>query len=84
MIKLGQEGKDKITGFQGIISVKAEYLYGCNQYGLTPKVDENGKIGDTQFFDEGRIEIVGNGILPEEVQVEKNGGVNRDAPRGMR
>lgn len=84
MIILGKEAKDKITGFQGIVTVRAEYLYGCDQYGLTPKTTEDGKIGSTEFFDEGRIEVVGNGILPEEVRVEKKGGINRDCPRGVR
>jgi hypothetical protein len=81
MITLGKEGKDKITGFQGIITARVEYLYGCNQYGLAPKVGEDGTVKGTEFFDEGRIEVVGNGILPEEVQVEKRGGNNRDMPR---
>jgi hypothetical protein len=82
MIKMGQEGRDKITGFQGIITSHVEFLYGCDQYGLSPKVSEDGTIKSAEFFDEGRIEIVGRGILPEEVQVEKKGGINRDAPRG--
>jgi hypothetical protein len=81
MIKLGQEGRDKITGFQGIITAQVEYLYGCNQYGLAPRVGEDGVVKNTEFFDEGRIEVVGKGILPEEVQVEKRGGMNRDMPR---
>lgn len=84
MITLGKEGKDKITGFQGIITAKVEYLYGCNQYGLTPKVGEDGATKGTEFFDEGRIEVIGTGILPEEVQVDKKGGINRDMPRSMR
>jgi hypothetical protein len=84
MIALGKEGKDKITGFQGIITAKVEYLYGCTQYGLTPRVGEDGATKESQFFDEGRIEVVGNGILPEEVQGEKKGGINRDMPRGIR
>lgn len=82
MITLGKEAKDKITGFQGIITAKVEYLFGCNQYGLTPKVKEDGTTKDTQYFDEGRIEVIGNGILPEEVQVDKKGGINRDMPKG--
>lgn len=84
MIQLGKEGKDKITGFQGIITARVEYLYGCAQYGLSPKVGEDGAVKDTSFFDEGRIAIVGPGIAPEEVQVEKKGGINRDMPRGVR
>lgn len=78
---LGQEAMDKVTGFKGIILGRIEYLFGCNQYGLVPKVNKEGKIGDTNWFDEGRIEIIGKGILPKEVKVEKNGGINRDCPR---
>ncbi len=80
MIKLGQKAKDKITGFEGIITGHVEYLYGCDQYGLTPEV-KDGKLGETNYFDKGRIEIIGRGVLPEEVQVEKNGGINRDCPK---
>jgi len=80
MIKLGQKAKDKVTGFTGVIVSRITYLFGCDQYGLAPEVID-GKLNDTLYFDEGRIEILGRGILPEEVQVEKNGGVNRDCPR---
>jgi hypothetical protein len=80
MIKLGQKAKDKITGFEGIITGKIQYLFGCDQYGLAPEA-KDGKINDTQWFDEGRIEITGQGVLPEEVTVEKPGGLNRDCPR---
>jgi len=83
MLILGKEGKDKVTGFTGILTAKVEYLYGCNQYCLSPKA-KDGEIKDGQFFDEGRIEIIGNGIIPEEVQTEKPGGVNRDCPKGVR
>lgn len=79
MDKLGKEAKDKITGFEGIITAKVIYLYGCNQYGISPKAVD-GKILDTNFFDEGRIEIIGSGVAPEEVKVEKNGGLNIDCP----
>ena len=80
MKNLGKEAKDKITGFEGIIIGKINYLFGCAQYGIAPK-SKDGKVKDTNWFDEGRVEIIGNGIAPEEVKVEKNGGVNRDCPR---
>lgn len=35
-IQLGNEARDKITGFTGIVTSRAEYLTGCTQYGLTP------------------------------------------------
>ena len=80
MFTLGQKAKDKVTGFEGIITARATYLFGCDQYGLTPPAVD-GKCPESMFFDEGRIEIIGRGILPEEVQVEKNGGVQRDCPK---
>jgi hypothetical protein len=62
MKKLGRIGKDKITGFQGIITAKCFYLYGCAQYYLIPSVDKEGKRRDGEWFDEGRIEIIDKGI----------------------
>lgn len=50
MITLGKEGKDKITGFQGIITGRVEYLYGCNQYCLVPKA-KDGEIKSGEWFD---------------------------------
>ncbi len=29
MINFGKRAKDKITGFEGIITGKADYMYGC-------------------------------------------------------
>lgn len=81
MIELGQKGKDKITGFEGIITGRASYLYGCDQYSIVPAIDKDGKTGETHWFDEGRIEITGPGVTAASVQVEKPGGPNRDAPR---
>lgn len=76
----GQEVKDKVTGFKGIITYRIEFLYGCNQYGLTPQVDADGKTRESEQFDEGRIQVLSSGINPREVQAPKRGGVNRDAP----
>ena len=83
MKNLGKKGKDKITGFEGIIISKIEYLFGCAQYGLAPQVYDVAlnKRGETEYFDEGRIEIIDAGVNPKSVKVKKNGGVNRDAPR---
>ena len=81
MIELGKKAKDKITGFKGTIIGRIQYLTGCDQYGLCPAIKEDGTIATTEWFDEGRIEIIGEGITPKEVQTEKKGGPNRDAPR---
>ena len=83
MKNFGKIGKDKITGFTGIIIGKADYLFGCAQYALAPQNwdKEKGSRPVTEWFDEGRIEITGDGIAPSDVQVEKPGAeYNSDAP----
>ncbi|MDI6781413.1 MAG: hypothetical protein QME49_04825 [bacterium] len=86
-IKLGMKGRDKVTGFEGIITGVADYLYGCKQIVLTP-VANDGKMSDNHWFDIGRIEVIGQGIAPEAVMADKPGGPNRDEPNdkvnGMR
>lgn len=75
MIKLGQKAKDKITDFEGILTARHQYITGCDQYSLSPQgVDEKNQLKETYSFDEGRIEILGTGINPEEIKTEKPGG----------
>lgn len=81
---LGKLGRDKITGFEGIIIGVAYYLFGCAQYGLAPQTfnKESGKRADTEWFDEGRIEIIAEGIIAQEVSVEEPGAdFNKDSPK---
>jgi hypothetical protein len=73
MDKLGKKAKDKITGFEGIITSKHIYLFGCQQYAIQPPADKDGKSQSAGYFDEGRIEILGEGFTPEEVAGEKPG-----------
>jgi len=81
-LQLGATGQDIITGFEGVLIGKAEYLTGCTQYALSPKVDKDGKIQAAEWFDEGRIRIVGDVVIaPVEVAGPKPGGPNRDSPR---
>ncbi len=80
--KLGMEGRDKITGFEGILIGKIEYFTGCNQFGLLPKCDKDGKVQPSEWFDESRIEIIGMGVsLTRVADSENPGGPNRDCPR---
>ena len=48
---------------------------------IVPAVNSDGKIGETHWFDEGRILIIGEGIKASDVQVEIPGGPNRDCPK---
>lgn len=79
MIELGQEGKDKITGFTGIITSRHQYITGCDQYTLSPPMDADGKLGENYSFDEGRIEIIGEGINKKAVAGPAPGGPQHPA-----
>lgn len=79
MIKLGLKAKDKVTGFEGILVARAQYLTGCDQYGIAP-LAQNGEVKNSHYFDEGRIVIIGEGITANEVESKKPGGPNRDCP----
>lgn len=82
LIPLGTEVKDKVSSFQGKVLMVIENLHNCNQYYVEPPVDKDGKPRDGQFFDEGRLTVVGKGIAPEEVAAPKRGSVfSRDLPK---
>jgi len=78
--KFGMKAKDMVTGFEGTITAKCEYIYGCTQYLITPKTDKEGKKRDGEWFDEGRIVLLGKGIEPEKVRGKKNGCEFREHP----
>jgi len=52
----GDQVKDKITGFSGIITGRGDYLTGCNQYAIQPPAKEDGTLPDAHWFDEDRVE----------------------------
>ena len=55
MFELGTKVTDEITGFMGIITARVEYINGCRQYGVVPRVDKDGKSQDVEYFDEERL-----------------------------
>jgi hypothetical protein len=58
IFELGSEVKDKITGFQGILICRSEWLTGCNVYGIRSQELKDGKPMDTVHFDEDSIELL--------------------------
>lgn len=71
MIELGYEVKDKITGFKGTVTGRAQYVTGCDQYLVTPK-SKGVTFADSSWIDEGRL-IIGKQLLkPEDVQLKES------------
>jgi hypothetical protein len=54
--QLGKTYKDKITKFSGVATGHVRYISGCNQVLLAPPVDSEGKLRDSQWFDEQRLD----------------------------
>ena len=61
---LGLKGKDKITGFKGVIDSVCFDLYGCIQVSLKPPMNKEGIIPDGYWVDVTRVEISGKRIVP--------------------
>jgi len=82
MIKLGTKVKDIITGFEGIVTSKVEYLNGCIQYGVKPKMKTkgDGKMPEANYIDEGQLEVIGKRVVVKPSSNKNPGGVMSDMP----
>lgn len=80
-IKLGQEVRDRVTGFKGIVTVKLEFINGCRRVEVQPKVDKKGEMLDSATFDEPNLEVIGDGILPKEEKASTHGDPDFKAKR---
>lgn len=71
-ITLGWEYQDKVTGFSGIASAKAQHLTGCDRVGLQPREFDAkaGKTADWAWFDIAMLEFVSKGIMEEDVTAD--------------
>lgn len=74
MVKLGDEVKDKVSGFTGIIVSQHDYLNGCTRFTVQPKVDKDGKLPDTATFDLPQLEVVNVDAAVNEPKEGRTGG----------
>jgi len=56
MIQLGHTYRDKITGFSGVATGFVQYISGCNQALIQPRVSDDGSMRDSQWFDQQRLD----------------------------
>ena len=55
---LGETVKDTITGFEGVVTRRTQWLNNCNTYGVQPRKLMEGKIQEPGNFDEPQLENV--------------------------
>ena len=67
-IKLGDKAKDKISGFDGLCTGTAEWLYACTKVMLTPQKLNKKTEGpaDSHWFDEPQTELIKPKVIKED------------------
>lgn len=79
---LGDEVKDAISGFQGIVTARIDYITGCARYIVQPQtLGKEGEPHKSSTFDENTLELVqagkvqiGNARKAQAEPGEKKGG----------
>lgn len=57
-VGLGDQVKDRITGFSGVVIARTEWLNSCNRITVQPKELKDGKPVEAQVFDEYDLKVV--------------------------
>lgn len=58
-IQLGDKCKDLVTGYEGVVVARTEWLNGCIRVTLQcDKLDKDGKPQDTYTFDEPQLVVL--------------------------
>lgn len=74
--ELGTKLRDRVSGFTGVAVSVTSYLGQCDRYALQPEIDKDGKLPQTEFFDENQLEVVDkrNVIRPTALASGRTGG----------
>ena len=80
MIELGQKVRDKITGYEGVVTGRSVWLTGCATCGIQARIDKDGKRPELEWFDEIRLEVVDEDIK-ELDRIHNNGGEYQYIPK---
>lgn len=73
----GVELKDTITGYKGTVTGRADYITGCNQYLLQPKI-KAGEFKEGTWWDEDRL--VKTSAKKKTVRIGRDPGGPRQNP----
>jgi len=77
-MQLGIKAKDKITGFEGVVTGVCKYISGCNQALLTPPV-KDGAYVEPHWFDVQRVEALEG--VPVVLDNSETPGFDKAAPK---
>ena len=57
-IQLGDKVRCKLTGFTGITVAKTEFINGCIQWSVVPKISKDNKFPEEVGIDEQSLEVI--------------------------
>lgn len=55
---MGSTVKDSVTGYTGIAVARSVWMYGCARIGVDSQKLVKGKVAETQWLDEQRVEVL--------------------------
>ena len=61
--------------------MRSEYLNGCMRYAVQGKVDKDGKVPDSVYFDELQLEVIGDTEMAKAEPNRSTGGPAMTTPR---
>ena len=62
-VTLGRTVEDEITGFTGIALGRCQYLTGCTQVLVQPRLNKDGVFVEPRWIDEDRLKVVGDHVV---------------------
>lgn len=79
--QLGDRARDRITGFEGVVTGTCRYLTGCDQLLLAPQ-SRDGDFKESHWFDRDRCVVVEAAVFkPTDVSSAERPGPDRPAPK---
>jgi len=87
MAKLGAKVRDRISGFEGIVTGRAEYLWGCVQILVNPGQVKDSQPVTSTWLDEDRCEVIAeqaSELRPASADERRGGPVEDQPPSGSR
>lgn len=73
-MNLGDEVKDRVTGFRGIAVSRHTFLQGCARITIQPPVGKDGRMVDAQSFDEPQLMVIKAGVVKRAADPKNPGG----------
>lgn len=57
-ISMGDQVRDTLSGFTGVVIARSEFLTGCNQVLVMPESHDPSKMNDSHWFDVERMQKI--------------------------